>query len=271
MTLHLAHLDETALRKLQLEFPALDVEQIYRTLLHPDGLFSQVTSTDYDSLCHSPTPLASKLLAEAKRWIPAGPHSFWAGRAARQRACLTPYAESHVPFMSFLFIWCQRYIKKNKSDSVKLLFFTISRLFARTTIGLASVFLSSDKPSEEPGLTVGTNFWEAELPVLWTLQKQGTVQVLIYMGGWKKAVALSSVNLKSIPIYRRYAHSLDRKDCRDSFVSDDFTQMDYDAWRTQPPRRGILVGKLHGFACQWKLKSQNKKSQKHKEKILSGL
>lgn len=215
---------------------------------------STLSISDWQSVgTHSPTPHARVFLQAVEKKIIRSPHCFWSGKAARTQAYeQTDYVcDNQVPLVSVLF---EKGKKEAKDPLIqKEFFFAISRLFALTSTS-ALIFLSSDKPSEPPGLTIGTNFWEAELPVLWRLRQEGKLSIceicLMETGKATRNLDLSQESLASFPIYRRYKHPYDADE--DSFVQDHYKAQDYEKWRKAKPRKAILFGNLLRMALLWR-------------------
>lgn len=67
--------------------------------------------------------------------------------------------------MFYLLLTCLHEAKKSKKRA-----FLNYHQDSRST-KTSALIISSNKPSEPPGFTVGTNLWEAELPALWKLKR----------------------------------------------------------------------------------------------------
>ena len=227
--------------------------------------WSDFTVTDWQSVValgeQKPSSNAQCFIRNATHYMKKEPHCFWSGRQARKKAYeQTLYiCDNKVPFVSFLF----ERGKELKDPLIKQeFFFATSRIFALFSTS-AFVCLSSDKDAETPGFTIGTNFWEAELPILWKL-KESIPIFLIFIDKKEIKMSLSQKELMHVPIYRRYAHPMDSE--KKSFVEDHYKQEDYDQWRISKPRRGILFRNLLNIFCHWKsvavTRSRNKFLQK---------
>ena len=189
-------------------------------------------------------------------------HTFWAGINARERAMIEPNykTDNSYGIISLLFNFCSK-LKTCGFDALQLtnISFAISRIYAAQTTGIAKIFISSDKPSEKTGLTVGTNLWEAELPVLWNLYHRGIITDIqlyiddgvLYNSKWMSGVSMINDKI-NIPIYRRTWHYLDNDNTKSSFVQANMIKADYDKWRETPPRKAITTTKLKSIIMKWK-------------------
>jgi hypothetical protein len=194
------------------------------------------------------------------------PHCFWGGREAKKRAHqeTTHKSDKEIPLIRELFIKIRDTRKKMGCYDPLLteVAFWVSRLYALHTIGIPKIFIAQDKETEEPGYTVGTNLWEAELPTLWELVHKGEIEdihLYLYQNKvWKGPISLKNGNI-DIPVWRRTWHPLDDPSTKLSFVERHFEQKDFDFWRTQPPRKGINLRKLVKFIRIWKGKVTTKK------------
>ncbi|BBI30307.1 hypothetical protein QKT49_gp456 [Acanthamoeba castellanii medusavirus] len=197
---------------------------------------------------------------------------FWSGMEARERARQKEDAitDDRCSLLSLLFSVCSKRRRENGGMHTKqetLFSFCISSAYAYFAHGTAHVFLSSDKPSERTGLTTGTNFLEAELPVL--LRKG--VRVAVYLmddGNWKGPIDYGDKNL-DLPMWRRDWHPLDGRDSLASYVNvcpsvqsidpalflesrKEKTQREWDEWRMQPPRTPCQTSLVSFVVKRWK-------------------
>jgi hypothetical protein len=192
------------------------------------------------------------------------PHCFWAGLEGKKRAQSEKslVSDDQVVIIRSIFeeLKIIREEMKKHDPFMTEISFWVSRLFALTSTGISKIFIGQDKESECPGYTVGTNLWEGELPVLWELIHDGQLEdVHIYLHekntsgqfNWKGPLSLKEGKF-DMPIWRRNYHPLDPQTMKLSFVEQHFDQKDYDHWRKQPPRRGIMLSKLKLFAAKWK-------------------
>lgn len=216
------------------------------------SLFSRVTQKDFVSVgtCQE-TSTALKFLhlfRDNEPNIGAKEHRFWSGMEARKEKVPRTFSDADYPFIVYLFELCQRERQKNNgeySERMTLVSFMISSCFAYFSRGTAHVFLSSDKPTEEAGLTTGTNFMEAELPVLQRLKRNGDIQkILVYRfvsEDWKEPREIGEDSF-DVPIYRRQWHPMDSFESKKSFVRQQMTQDEWEEWRDALPRK----------SCSWK-------------------
>lgn len=174
---------------------------------------------------------------------------FWSGRAAAACAAeMGGVTDKSFRVLRDLFAAC------SVRGTPPAVGYAISGAFAETTRGTAHVWLSSDKPSEPAGLTVGTNLWEAELPVLQMRRQAGHLAGLCFHvqrddGTWTETAVLPD----HLPIWRRHAHPLDPPTTSASFVTSEKEQHEWDAWRARPPRPLLLTwGQLRAIANKWR-------------------
>ena len=171
---------------------------------------------------------------------------FWSGRAARVRAKAQLDALTDMDVPPLAWMWQQQPPSSATS-------FAISRWYAGLACRTAHVFLSSDKPAEATGLTVGINFWEAELPVLCARLHQNLLARIVFhvhnadTDTWALPIVGVHALPDALPVYRRVCHDLDEPSVHPSFVTDEKTQAEWDAWRVRPPRRGCSLRVLR--AC----------------------
>jgi len=202
----------------------------------------------------------------ARKWMSTPPnveHAFWTGMVARQhcvvqRNQMSLWRDADCPFTSLLFDLCVA-VRESQGGrhcaALTLISYAISRLYASMARGTVHVFISSDKPTEPPGLTPGNNFCEAELPVLQDLVHQGLVDdILVYtytaQSGWANGTPFADIDL---PIWRRTWHPLlDPLETKSSFVLQYTTQAEWDAWRLEPPRTFTTLCALRRIVTHWK-------------------
>jgi hypothetical protein len=189
------------------------------------------------------------------------PHCFWSGIQARARANVLAregkaVTDSSYPFISFLFAVCSTI--RSEAGGVyggheTLISFAISRIYASFAQDLALVFLSSDKPSEPTGITLGNNFWMAELPVLQANKHNGKITDIKVSINTNSIWETYSFNeLLFLPLWRRSWHMLDDIKHKPSFVTQKMETADWEAWRTAPPRKPITVYTLFHICRKWK-------------------
>lgn len=187
------------------------------------------------------------------------PQCFWAGLEGRKRAHQEKdhLTDDQVPVIRMLFRMLSLIRKNMKKHDPQMteLSFMVSRVFAYYSGGTAKIFISQDKSTEEPGYTTGTNLWEAELPMLWELlhlRILDDIHIHLFRNGsWDGPFSIRDERL-DFPIWRRNFHKLDAPDTKLSFVEQHYAQDDYDRWRTQPPRRGIMLSSLKRMIARWK-------------------
>ena len=239
----------------------MDVKQLERSLKDISTTFT-VDDVESINALGNPTTKARQFLDFCRPHMTSELHCFWAGRQGKLKARESKEykSDADVPFVSALFALCTALKDQGNPQSVvKLFAFAVSRLFASYSKGpTAVVFLASDKPSEPAGLTVGTNFYEAELPVLATLLRVGQLkQIHIYTqqsaDGWQGPLVFPR-DLVELRIYRRYVHPMDPCRMRVPFVSDEYTQADYERWRLEPARRGTTVAFMRRIVLKWRRK-----------------
>lgn len=126
------------------------------------------------------------------------PHFFWSCFEARIKAqhelLQRDGAMDHsYPFISFLFALCT--VLRNEVDGgvytsqMTMVSYAISRVYASLARGTALVFLSTDKPTEPTGITLGNNFWEAELPVLQANKAHGIIHDILALVNTRPTIA----------------------------------------------------------------------------------
>ncbi|AMQ10562.1 hypothetical protein [Brazilian marseillevirus] len=212
-----------------------------------ERLFQKLTREDFVSVgSGNETQTALEFLSLVKDNEPTigeKEHLFWSGMEARKQRINNTVSDADYSYISFLFDLCQKN-KERYSEQMTLVSFMISSCFAYFSRGTAHVFLSSDKPTEEPGLTTGTNFMEAELPVLQRLKQRGKIQKILVSrfvtGIWKEPQEMNGEF--DIPVWRRDWHPMDGEETKESFVRKSMTQGEWEEWRKAPPRK----------SCSWK-------------------
>ncbi|ALH06773.1 hypothetical protein PMV_075 [Port-miou virus] len=214
-------------------------------------LFSRLSQKDFVSVgTGQETKVALEFLQifrENEPGIGTKEHRFWSGMEARKQKVVGTVSDADYPFITYLFDLCQKERQRNNgkySKQMTLVSFMISSCFAYFSRGTAHVFLSSDKPTEETGLTTGTNFMEAELPVLQRLKRSGKIQKILVSrfvsGDWEEPQEIGEDSF-DIPIYRRQWHPMDSFETKESFVRQQMTQNEWEEWRKAPPRK----------SCSW--------------------
>lgn len=215
-------------------------------------IFLNVTLEDLNSVgSGKETQRANECLSfleESEPDIGKSEHRFWSGMEARSQKMPGTKSDTDYPFLRQLFEMCQRERQRNGgkfSEQMTLASFMISSCFAYFSRGTAHVFLSSDKATEEAGLTKGTNFMEAELPVLQRLKRTRKIQnILVYrlvLGAWQEPQEIAD-KIFDVPVWRRKWHPMDDKETKESFVRQKMSQKEWDEWRCAPPRE----------SCSWK-------------------
>ncbi len=238
-----------SLAELQLAYADLPVSDIYNTLFTPTGLLMTLSLNDIESIGMAwQTPKASALVEYCTSFMFAHTiNIFWCGQQGRTRANeeserLNAKMDSGYPFISLLFKIC--YLGRDQysrhTTQMTDVSFAISKIFASRSTHTAYIFIASDKPTEYPGYTVGTNLWNAELPVLRSRVASGDLDAIIVSycvdGIWSEGVDVDNVDL---PIYRRHHHLMDCPTTELSFVKPTYTLPDYIKWLDYPPRKSI--------------------------------
>jgi hypothetical protein len=201
--------------------------------------------------------------------IPGGrEYAFWCGRQGRQEAASRPdlWKDSDCRFVSLLFdllALVRRLGGGAHSDAMTRAFFAVSRAHAAGAQGVSHIFLASDKPTEPPGLTQGTNLYEAELPVLRHLQRTGRISAIIVYthdsdGAWSNGSNLDAVDL---PVWRRTWHPLDGEAAKPSFVEQHMTEEQWTQWRCAPPRRPVMLSALRELSRRWQRSAAKTQSE----------
>ena len=237
----------------------LDSKTIFHETFGTNGLLTCLIQKDIESIgTQRQTENANNLENYIKGFMDLGNsnHCFWAGINARKKAIAevnyktdTSYLILTVLFnICYKLLTCKIYSQEKLTD----ISFAISRIYASQTTGIAKIFISSDKPTESVGWTIGTNLWEAELPVLWNLYHRRVIKdIQLYIdngilgnSNWNNGISIINYNCISLPIYRRTWHSLDSPDTKSSFVVPGMVQSDYDQWRLTAPRKFITTTRL---------------------------
>lgn len=240
-----------SLTELQLAYADLPVNDIYNALFTPTGLLITLSHEDIESIgLHNQSPHATQLIEYCIQFMPAHTiNIFWCGQQGRTKANeeserLNAKMDSGYPFISLLFKIC--YLGRDQysrhTTQMTDVSFAISKVFAQRSTHNAYIFIASDKPSEHPGFTVGTNLWNAELPVLRQRMVMGYLDNIIVSycvnGGWTEGKHIDNIDL---PIYRREHHILDCPTTELSFVKSTYTLPDYIKWLDYPARKGIKI------------------------------
>jgi hypothetical protein len=217
-----------------------------------DGLLS-ITQTDLESVPYNPTIKAEKFLEYSKQYMNYSAHCFWSGKEAKNKSKeLKDFkSDADIPYISLLF----KYIIENKNNikNIKEISFMISKLFALYSKGPEVIIcLSSDKKSESAGLTVNTNLWEAELPIINYLFQIGQIKEINFIILSENNCNKISFSELNVQIYRRYYHISDRLIDRKSFILDTYDQTDFDNWRKTPGRKGININYIKNIIKKWK-------------------
>lgn len=208
------------------------------------------------------------------------PVNFWSGQDAMKKAFVKSdeLSDSEVPSVSAMFSVCQaiQFVQQQYDDYITLLTSSVSRYFASFAKDVASIYLSSDKISESPGLTAPNNFWLAELPVLMTLHKRGIVKDIRFQSYdhhakvWSShAVSLFSKEGGNILLRRRAMHPLDAKESAGTFKPLARSIEARHAWVHSKPRPGISYAIMQKVALEWKARTlRNKEVRKEEELTL---
>ncbi|AHC55133.1 hypothetical protein D1R32_gp416 [Tunisvirus fontaine2] len=211
-------------------------------------LFARLTQRDFVSVgTGEETDVALEFLRLVQENEPdigkKGEHRFWSGMEAKKQSVKGTVSDADYPYISYLFGLCKE--NGQYSKQMVLVSFMISSCFAYFSRGVAHVFLSSDKPTEEAGLTTGTNFMEAELPVLQRLKRRGKISGIFvsrFTSGWTEPQELNESF--DIPVWRRNWHPMDGEQTKKSFVWQNMTQDDWEEWRKTEPRKSCSLGSL---------------------------
>lgn len=233
-------MDESLYYVLKEQFPDFDVISIAKSFL------SYVNNFDFDSFKR----FVQQYLPE-----PSEPHSFWSGTRAREYAKKQIYKTDYsYPILCLLFEMCN--ILRNNSvkhDVLSTIMFSLSKIYTYQCRIKAFLYLSSDKTSESAGLTIGNNFWEAELPVLRELQLTNKIKdivVFVYENNeWSNGISLDKIIL---PIRRRHFHPSDLEIKKSSYQKQKMTIKEIDDWKQSSPRSFITVYALKRMITKWK-------------------
>ncbi len=192
------------------------------------------------------------------------PVNFWSGEAARSRAVSleTELSDNQAPAIAVMFDLCEAIqdIQGEYNTWLRLLSASISRIFAMHAFGVANVYISSDKPCEDAGLTVGNNFWEAELGILQRrLAKQQISDIRIHVFDhlrqvWNPPVSLNSPEGMGLQIRRRSFHRHDDEAHLDRFKAGK-SEAERELWRQSGQRPTITLGSLKRIAGRWRVYS----------------
>jgi hypothetical protein len=194
-------------------------------------------------------------------------HCFWSGIVARSYVLSRPELRTDYSYyiFNFLFELCELIRIENNNEhshQMTVVSFAISACYATLSSGTVHVYLSSDKQSERVGLTVGNNFWEAELYVLRHMLKLGSITDIIFHLYNNEDNNWVIDNIDNIPLWRRNWHPLDGMEKQSSFVSmsrKNIVKEDYDQWRLTQPRPHITTIQLKNIINTWYRRVINKK------------
>lgn len=189
------------------------------------------------------------------------PLNFWSGEIAKKKALdiQTELSDSEVPAIAAMFdiVSAMQILQKKCCEHIALLNAAISRVFALHATGVANVYLTSEKATEEAGFTVSNAFWNAELPMLMLLHKAKMltdIQIHLYDHNkklWKNPVSLFTSDGALIPIRRRCLHPLDHKEHANRFKSNNMTADERKNWQNSMARPAISYGKLKAITMKW--------------------
>src|SRR3990167_1463257 len=190
------------------------------------------------------------------------PVSFWSGEAAKKKALeiSTELSDSKVPSVSAMFDVCRAIhtVQQKYDNYIILLTSALSRVFSSYALGIANIYISSEKLSESPGLTVPNNFWLAELPTVMSLHERGfisDIKINLYNNfkqRWNKPVSLFTQEGNNIPIRRRNIHPFDVKESADRFKTPHMSAKERKQWYSSEPRPFITYGSLKRIAHEWR-------------------
>jgi hypothetical protein len=192
---------------------------------------------------------------------------FWSCREGKLEA--TAHQEfatdNDYPIIRELFAYCSAAkMRVDYNETIMTaLSYGISRIYALNVKNFPGtkvhVFLGSDKSSELTGFHVGNNFWKAELPVLQDLLHREMIEDIILHvcdnGIWARTISIKNDTI-NLPLWRRNWHPLDGEHTKNSYVNSNFTQEDWNTWRSAPPRTYITFSRLRYFAQIWRKKSK---------------
>jgi hypothetical protein len=192
---------------------------------------------------------------------------FWSCREGKKLAYKQNdnYTDSDYPIIRLLFEYCimiRDSIIGYHNPFTTEMSYAISRIFAWSTRDVKSlqktvpIFMGSDKITEATGFHMGNNFWIAELPILWVLLNDGSIDnvilhILDYNGNHIRLLNLKHHTI-DLPIWRRNWHIHDNISTKKSFVDGLIKQEEWDKWRTEPPRQYITYSRLKEIIKIWK-------------------
>lgn len=195
------------------------------------------------------------------------PINFWCGEEARQYATTrqNEVSDSRIPSIALMFDVCRliHRAQNQYDDYIMLLGFCVSRFYTSHASNDVNIYLSSDKLSELPGLTVNNHFWMAELPALMAMHRRGLVtdiKINLHdqVAGWLSPVSLFLDRGQQIPIRRRDSHSLDSSEHLDRFKNHLISSHQILEWRQSKARPMIRYGALKRIAQEWRNRARVK-------------
>lgn len=237
------------------------------TIAQAKEALTQLTDVDIasmETLMWSPRALA--FLKFVHKYIPDARVSggcLWSCKNARDKARETKMTDKDVPFIRFMFNICET------CPASSLIWSTaISRVHVWHLKGDVHIYLGSDKQSEASGFHIGNYLWEAELPVLQLLAREGIVKQ-IWLHVWEVSLddkkmlegkwsAYAFGLADRVPLWRREWHPLDPAEMKSSFVHSKMKQADFDMWRLTPPRTHITIGGMRRVISKWRYITQSK-------------
>ena len=195
----------------------------------------------------------------------------WSCRPGRDMAATYPtcYTDSDCPIIKLMFNYCSKLNKKICGDNLWIqkllteLSYGISRIYVSfvkyapkvNDKRLLSVFMGTDKPSEGVGFHIDNNFWCAEFPVMRKLLREGFIDdIVLKIIEHNKIVRELSVkyDMIDLPLWRRSWHPFDGINKKNSFVWSPMKEIDWDKWRSAPPRPHTTYDKILSIAKKWK-------------------
>lgn len=198
------------------------------------------------------------------------PIHFWNGQLGKEKAketsCLA-YSDSSIPSTHIMFKLSQMIDNQEELSGQQPYLFRMagninSAIFALQARGVVDVFLSSDKPSEKPGLTVGNHFWEYEFPVLENLRQREIVdQIRFHVfdeGQWKQGDLNDYQFSHLLRLYRRQAYPSISKlaDSHPERFQPNhpliYGTNEFNAWQTSAARPFTTHAKLKKMAKTWR-------------------
>lgn len=198
--------------------------------------------------------------------------NFWSGQHAKIKAleASLELSDSKVPSISAMFDVCRAIhkVQQQYDDYITLLTSAVSRVFASYAFGATNIYISSEKLSESPGLTIPNNFWLAELPLLQSLHKRGVItDIKIHLYDhhkqeWNKIVSLFTQEGDNIPIRRRAIHPLDMGGSEDRFKTLHMSDAKKKQWQDSKPRPFITYGGLKRIVHEWHERAKKNKPDK---------